>query len=386
LTFINPLIVSKNYKLYNDRYFFLFQPFEDTDSISIDIEEQKYEILNRNKDGVANLLTLPDNATTILSLPEKEASKILIQLKTCNHTNDPIIYKISQALTHEILHAGKIYNKEDVYTVSNTFLENELELTGESALVFTKHSAIADNYSPIIQKYFTTFDSSTNSAIIQKPIFGEKFTFTVIVGEKGSLTDLSQCDLAFNDKSKFGKYSKTFVSVSNNIITHFIDFESIDFSENTEFDLLVYAEQTENSKMEFLYPVITGKVGKIIGVVEEISEYIEGEEGENEYMNGTFIFSPSSNYLYLDFKNAEEPPNGKIASLRIRTDVTIVSEVGCVFAPNTATEAEMVSLVNTAVLEGKSVCLGENDSDGYDALINANYEPNHNRLVIQVLY
>jgi len=103
-------------------------------------------------------------------------------------------------------------------------------------------------------------------------------------------------------------------------------------------------------------------------------------------MNGTFIFSPSSNYLYLDFKNAEEPPNGKIASLRIRTDVTIVSKVGCIFASNIATEAEMVSLVNTAVLEGKSVCLGENDSDGYDALINANYEPNHNRLVIQVLY
>ena len=233
------------------------KPFEDTDSISIDIEEQKYEISKRNKDGVANLLTLPDNATTILSLPEKEASKILIHLKTYNYKNDPIIYKISQALIHEFLYEGKIYNKEDVYRISNTFLENELELTGERALVFTKHSAIADNYSPIIQKYFTTFDSSTNTAIIQKPILNEKFTFTVIVGEKGSLNHLSQCDLAFNDKSKFGKYSKTFVLVSNNIITHYIDFESIDFSENTEFDLFVFAEQTENSKMEFLYPVIT---------------------------------------------------------------------------------------------------------------------------------
>ena len=185
-------------------------------------------------------------------------------------------------------------------------------------------------------------------------------------------------------KKKYGKYSNTFISVSSNLITHFIDFESFGFSENTEFDLLVYAEQTGNSKMEFLYPVITGKVGKVTGV-QEINEYVEGQ---NEYMNKTFIYSSSSNYLYFDFKNAQEPPNGKIASLKIRTDAAKVSKVGCVFVPNTATEAEMVNLVNSAVLNGKSVCLGEmqKDTDGYDALINANYAPNNNRLVIQVIY
>ena len=386
LIFINPLIVGKNYKVETDKYYISFRPFEDDDFISLDIKEEKYGISNRNIEGVAKLLTLSTKVATILSLPEKETSKVLFQLKTCKESTDPIAYKLSNAYTHEELHSGKVYYRDKYgiyYITDNAYLENELELTGESVPVFTKHAAVGE-YSPVIVDYQTTFDSSTNTASIVKPIYNEEFTITVIVGEKGSLSGLTQCDLAFNDKSKYGKYSNTFISVSSNLITHFIDFESFGFSENTEFDLLVYAEQTGNSKMEFLYPVITGIVGKITGV-QEINEYVEGQ---NEYMNKTFLYSPSSNYLYFDFKNAQEPPNGKIASLKIRTDAAKVSKVGCVFVPNTATEAEMVNLVNNAVLEGKSVCLGEmqKDTDGYDALINANYAPNHNRLVIQVLY
>ena len=388
LVFINPLIVGKNYKVDTDKYYISFRPFEDTDYISINIKEEKYGVINRNQEGVANLLTLTNKVATILSLPEKGPSKILVQLKTCKYSTNPITYKISNAYTQEsLIEDGEISYSDKLKTFfisNNLYLETQLELTGESVPVFTKHAAVDDNYSPIIQEYYITFDSSTNTASIVKPIYDEEFTITVIVGEKDTLNILSQCDLAFNDKSTYGKYSNTFVSVSSNLITHFIDFESFDFSEGKEFDLLVYAEQTENSKMEFLYPVITGKVGKISGV-QEIRDYVEGE---NEYLTKTFIFSQSSNFLYFDFKNAEEPPNGKIASLKIRTDAQKVSKVGCIFAPNTATEAEMVNLVNTAVLEGKSVCLGEmqKDTDGYDALINANYAPNHNRLVIQVLY
>ena len=386
LTFINPLIVGRNYKVETDRYYISFRPFEDTDFISLSIEEEKYGISNRNIEGVAKLLTLSTRVATILSLPEKETSKILFQLKTCKESTDPIVYKLSNAYTHEELHSGKVYYRDKFgvyYITDNAYLENGLELTGESVPVFTKHAAVGE-YSPVIIDYQTTFDSSTNTASIIKPIYNEEFTITVIVGEKGSLSGLTQCDLAFNDKKKYGKYSNTFISVSSNLITHFIDFESFGFSENTEFDLLVYAEQTGNSKMEFLYPVITGKVGKVTGV-QEINEYVEGQ---NEYMNKTFIYSSSSNYLYFDFKNAQEPPNGKIASLKIRTDAAKVSKVGCVFVPNTATEAEMVNIVNSAVLNGKSVCLGEmqKDTDGYDALINANYAPNNNRLVIQVIY
>ena len=43
LTFINPLIVGKNYKVETDKYYISFRPFEDTDFISLDIEEQNYE-------------------------------------------------------------------------------------------------------------------------------------------------------------------------------------------------------------------------------------------------------------------------------------------------------------------------------------------------------
>ena len=128
-----------------------------------------------------------------------------------------------------------------------------------------------------------------------------------------------------------------------------------------------------------------------IHTVDKISEVLKIEdyiEGENEYVNKQFQFCSSSNYLYYDFKNAEEPPIGKIASLKIRTETAKVIKVGCVFTSVDVSEGEMVNLVNNAILEGKNVCLGEMQKypGGYDALINANYAAGKNRLVIQVLY
>jgi len=388
LTFINPLIVGKNYKAETDKYYISFRPFNDSDFINLEIAEEKNSIESRNEEGVHKLITLSNGkAATILSLPERETSKILVQLKSCKNTNDPIAYINYNAFTQEQLNNGKIYFRDKYgiyYITTNSYLENEIQFTGESgATLFSKHLAVGE-YTPQIQDYQTTFDSSTNTASIVKPIYNEEFTITVIVGKKGTLSSVTQCELAFNDKSKYGDYSNTFSSVSSNLITHFIDFDKIGYSEGTEFDLLVYAEQTGNSKMEFIYPILVGTVGKISGVLK-IEDYIEGE---NEYVNKQFQFRSSSNYLYYDFKNAEEPPNGKIASLKIRTETAKVSKVGCVFTSVDASEGEMVNLVNNAVLEGKSVCLGEmqKDTDGYDALINANYAAGKNRLVIQVLY
>jgi len=388
LTFINPLIVGKNYKAETDKYYISFRPFNDSDFINLKVTEEKNSIESRNEEGVHKLITLSNGkAATILSLPERETSKILVQLKSCKNTNDPIAYINYNAFTQEQLNTGKIYFRDKYgiyYITTNSYLENEIQFTGEvGATLFSKHSAVGE-YTPQIQDYQTTFDSSTNTASIVKPIYNEEFIITVIVGKKGTLSSITQCELAFNDKSKYGDYSNTFISVSSNLITHFIDFDKILYSEGTEFDLLVYAEQTGNSKMEFIYPILVGTVGKISGVLK-IEDYIEGE---NEYVNKQFQFRSSSNYLYYDFKNAEEPPNGKIASLKIRTETAKVSKVGCVFTSVDASEGEMVNLVNNAVLEGKSVCLGEmqKDTDGYDALINANYAAGKNRLVIQVLY
>ena len=160
----------------------------------------------------------------------------------------------------------------------NTYLENELQLSGESGVtIYSKHAGIDKNYYPTIVDYQVTFDSSTNVATITKPIYDEEFTITVLVGEKGDLSSFTQCDLAFGDKSKLAPYISTFTSVTSNVITHYIDFtNSLHYEEGKEFDLLVYAEQTYNSKMEFIYPVITGTVGKITGTVK-VDEFVEGE-------------------------------------------------------------------------------------------------------------
>ena len=384
LTFINPLIVSKNYGSNTDKYYVSFRPFNNNDFINIEITEEKYDNLNRNEEGHHKLITLTNGkSSTILSLPEKETSKIIIQMKSCKININPITYIIYNAFTQEQLNSGLIYytEKSGVYFITtNTYLENEIRFSGVAgATLFTKHSAIGE-YSPKITDYQVTFDSTTNAATIIKPINDEEFNITVIVGEKGSLNDITQCDLAFNDKKKYGLYSNTFTSISSNIITHYIDFTLIGFKEGNEFDLLVYAEQAHNSKMEFIYPLITGTVGKVSGVLS-ITEYIE----KNQYVTKSFKLNSASNYLYYDFAKI---PTGKIASLKVSTTVGKVTKVGCVFVSKYALDDTMVSEVNKATLQGKSVCLGEmqKDSDGYDALIKANYTDNNNRLVIQILY
>ena len=387
LTFINPLIVNKNYKAETDKYYISFRPFNDEDFINIEITEIKYENTNRNEEGAHRLLTLVNGkANTILSLPNYQATDILVHLKSCKYHSSPIQYYDYNAFSNEQLKDGKIYYTDIngiTYRTDNTYLENELQLSGESGItIYSKHAGIDKNYYPTITDYQVTFDSSTNVATITKPIYDEEFTITVLVGEKGDLSSFTQCDLAFGDKSKLAPYVSTFTSVTSNVITHYIDFtNSLHYEEGKEFDLLVYAEQTYNSKMEFIYPVITGTVGKITGTVK-VEDFVEGE---TEYVHKEFNYNPSSNYLYYDFTRR---PTGNIASLKITTASARVNKIGCVFTSTEASEEEMVNLVNRAVLEGTSACIGEmqKDSDGYDALINAKYADGKNRLVVQVLY
>ena len=388
LTFLNPLIIGKNYRVNTDKYFISFRPFDDKDFINIEISENRYNNLNRNEEGVPRLLTLINGkAGSILSLPEyQELSKLFVQLKSCKSHSDKISYFDYNALTEEYITDGKIYysDKNGIHFSSPiVYLENEIKLEGESGVtIFSKHAGIDSSYVLSIENYEVTFESNINVATITKPIFNEEFIITVLVGEKDSLISLTQCDLAFKDRKSLAPYVSTFTSISSNIITHYIDFSnSLHFDVGKTFDLLVYAEQTKNTKMEFLYPVITGTVGKI-SEVENINEFIEGE---NEYVHKTFSLSSSSNHLFYDFTRK---PYGNIASLKIKTVSTKVNKVGCVFVSNTASDEDMINSVNRAVLEGTSVCIGEmqKDNDGYDALINAKYTEGKNRLVIQVLY
>ena len=392
LSFINPLIVAKDYENTVDKYYISFRPFSGYDFIKITIEEIQYDIPNRNEEGVANLITLDNKeASSILSLPQYYTTKLLIQLRSCTNSNYPISYDLYSAFDNSYLNiTGKTYFHNDKYGVlfssDHTYLDNQIKLTKhesetQTVKAFVKHAAIGNNKVVIQDGYeVITFDETKNSVNIKKPILNEEFTITIIVDLKGTLDKYTQCDLAFGDYTKIGKYQKRFISVTSNNIIHFIDFDFIGFEVGTVFDLIVYAEQKYNSKLEFLYPVFQGKVGKVSGV-ESVSTYIE----EDKYVTSNFQYNLNSNYLYYDFPLK---PYGLSASLKILTSSAKVTKVGCTFVSKYASDSTMVSSVNNAVVENKNICLdlGPKDTTEFNALINANYDNGNSRLVIQILY
>ena len=387
LSLFSPLIMGKNYTTNLELYYIYFNPL-DNGYIDIDIKEDSYSTLNRNNDGQAKVLTLINQKVgSILSLPKdiRQTTRIGVQLKSCKSHSSPIEYEIVAQFTKENLASGKYYyiDADLLNFYTELFVEAEIQFKGESNVpMFVKHTSIVGNYDPPIEKqYEATFDETKNSVSIPKPIRGEKFTITVIVGRPGTLDSITQCDLAVNDKSQYGDYSNTFPSSeTTDLIIHFIDFYSFGYKDGDEFDLLVYAQQEENTKFEFIYKKISGKVGVIEGVLG-ITDYI----GDKTFVTRTFTYNSSSNYLYYDFTRA---PTGKVASLKVNSTKVKIVKVGCAFCKKGATDSEMVSAVNQAVANRKSVCLGEmqKDSDGYDAIINANYTSDKSRLVIQVLY
>ncbi|MBO6243381.1 MAG: hypothetical protein J6O41_02280 [Clostridia bacterium] len=392
LTFINPLIVSKNYETTIDKYYIAFRPFENNEHIRFQITENTYESPNRNDEGVAKMITLSNkSASTILSLPQYQTTNIQVQLRSCTPSELPVTYILNNAFTQEYIKEGKTYFYKDdttgiTFTTDKTYLENELVLKADNletntVSAFVKHTAIG-NGKIITQKDYKeiTFDDTKNSVLIKKPIINEEFTITIIVDIKGNLGKYTMCDLAFTDKSKIGKYSKTFISVTSNTIIHFIDFTFYGFDVGDEFDLLVYAQETNNFKLEFLYPLFQGKVGQVSGV-EAVSDYIEG----NEYVTLNFQYNLNSNYLYYDFAMK---PLGDSASLKIITGEAKVTKVSCVFVSKYATDSTMISWVNNAMLENNNVCLdiGHNAKNEFNALIKASYSGEKSRLVVQVIY
>ena len=392
LSFINPLIVSKDYETAIDKYYISFRPYLDYEYITLTIKENKYESQNRNEEGKAKLITLNNkSANTILSLPQLHTTQILVQIRSCTNSDLPLRYNAYDALYKDLLYEGKTYYKLDIgygiiWPNYNSWVETELKLEkdeaeSETVKAFVKHAAIG-SYKVNIQKNYTDilFDETKNTVTIKKPILNEEFIMTIIVDKKEKLGKYTQCDLAFDDKRIIGIYQMRFISLASNTITHFIDFSVIGFEVGTEFDLLVYAEQTNNSKMEFLYPLFQGKVGELSGV-EEIKEYIENDE----YVTLNFKYNPQSNYLYYDFpKN----PYGNIASLKITSPDVKISKISCVFVSNNSSNSSMIIEVNNAMLLNKNNCinLGSNNTNVFNALVNAKFELNYNRLVMQVLY
>ena len=161
-----------------------------------------------------------------------------------------------------------------------------------------------------------------------------------LVGKKESFNDYTLCTFAEkteNEYTNLADYVKTFTSVESYIDLHYINFRTFNYYEGDEFDLLIYAVQENNSKLEFLYDIITGKVGK--------SSEVQPIEGIIDYNYFTQLFRKNdfTNYLYYDFMRV---PIGHIASLKIKPEEEveegiIISKVGCAFVSISSNDEEM---------------------------------------------
>ena len=394
LTFVNPFIMGKDYSLNTNKYYVTFTPFDDTGEILIAIQENKYDTETRNELGVAKKLTLSNvDVSSILTMPDQPLP-ILFQIQACKSSSfadsDYILYNDSNAYTGQNLHSGKTYFRDSYgsYFIPNLkYMENKVTIyrdkSGADIDVFLKHASLSNDYTPIInENYALTFDDTSNVLSIVKPILGEAFSITVIVDKKETTKSLTICDLAFNfDKSKYD-YVNTFISTTSDNVIHRIDFSSLSgYTEGTTFYAVVFAEQSQNSKMSFIYPILEAKVGKITGCLKIDKEV---EEGKNEYMTTDFTVKSTGNYLYYDFGLK---PTGNVASLRIVSEQRVL-KVGCTFVDKNADDETMQNAVNVAMREGTSCCVFEPQASAgeFNALVSANYPNGKNRLVIQVLY
>jgi hypothetical protein len=322
LTFINPLIAPKLYKSYSDNYYVTLSPFTSSDYISLEVYENKYETTERNIEGVPNIVNIADQdreESTILSIPEIITdTRILVQMQACvSASTNALSYTFLNAYSQELIATGNINRdaKFFTYTLTNNLMETELKFNGYVGdSLFVKHIGLTD-YQINLRDYYATFDSTQNSVSIIKPIYDEAFRVTVLVGGTGELNSISLCSFVGKTEeqySQLAKYAKTFPAVSSNLITHYVDFRSFGFKEGDKFDLLVYAVQVNNAKLEILYNVISGEVGKIQGITE-----ITGTiPGKSDYVTQIFVQNTTSNYLFYNF---QRKPIGEVASLKIIT-------------------------------------------------------------------
>ena len=396
LTFVNPLIITKDYKDYTDFYYVTFSPYYDTEYISLEIKENKYDVLERNIEGVGNIVTVGEGSnsvSTILTIPELSSNNnIMVQIQLCKLSSTNMMsYQNLNAYTQEYILNGTVRFMPRFYTyvLENNFMETQLRLVGIMGdKAFVKHMGTTKStIEP--EQYRTEFDPNQNVATIYKPLLDQVFRMTVLVSRKGKLSSTTLCDFAEKRESEYSEladYVYTFTSNSSNVIPHFIDFRSFSYKEGDEFSLLVYAVQSANEKLEFLYGVTNGVVGKIQGPVQ-----IEGTiPGKPDYVTQVFTQNTTNNYLFYNF---EDTPLGNVSFINIKTvssDETIaISKLGCTFVQRTATDDDMITAVNNAMKEGKSVCYGETQTDNkvYKSLVNARDVSNsYKKLVIQIIY
>ena len=115
---------------------------------------------------------------------------------------------------------------------------------------------------------------------------------TILVGKKGKLNNYSLCDFAAKSKNQYkdlADYVKTFQTKTDIEISHYIDFISFGYKEDDEFDLFVYSVQIGNSKLVFLYEVISGKFGSINKQVEKIENKFDDNHFQQSFARDDMI-------------------------------------------------------------------------------------------------
>ena len=353
--------------------------------------ENKYETKDRNIEGAAKIITIDSGETkksTILSIPSLITNnRIIVQLQVCESgsTLGIVNYINYNAYTNEVLSTGNTQKGKRFfqYEINNNLMETRLEFEGvEKDKIFVKHTGIG-SYPIKIGNYKATFIQSTNAVSIIKPILGEEFVITVLVGRPGRFNNYNLCTFMESEISSLGDYVKSFTSISSDDITHYIDFDSFEYKEGDQFDLLVYAVQSQNTKLEFLYTVISGVVGEIKNVFTPMRGTVQNNLISQEF------YKNQTNYLYYDFTGT---PVGDVASLRIinegETSVT-VAKVICTFVKKGLTDAEMLKIINEVPQTGTNLCKGDErkNPNGFDALINAReVKKENNRILMMIQY
>ena len=402
LTFINPLIAPKNYKTTVDNYYVTFSPWIYAEYITLTFTENKYDVEKRSMEGIPTILNFENKyemGIILSALADSDNDKIFVQLQACSVSQfDNITYLNLNAYSKEEGDKGPLKKNSRLfyYTLNNNQMEAEIDFKGfTNDKVFVKHKGITGSVQEI-GEYYTTWIESKNTVNIRKPILNnEAFRITVLVAKKGHFDSYSLCtfvETPFDKYNTLGDYVYTFTSVSSDVVSHYIEFSTISgYSLGTEFDLLVYAVQVNNMQVEVLYNVISGRVGKIEGIEEVRGTII----GKKDYVTHLFVqnITTFNNYLYYNF--ASEPV-GDIASLKItqvddgtQSTGPIIGKVGCTFVNSGASPEEMIAKVNEAERSLKNLCASQSlkDSDGFDAIINANDIKNGNtKLVILVRY
>ena len=397
LHFINPLVAPKIYNLLVDTYYVTFSPYDYSKYITLEITENKYDVEKRGLEGAHSFVTLGKEQNKngiILSIPAQSyCNKIFVQLQACVAKDDNITYTNLNAFSREEINRGVIKKSSKLfyYTLDNNKMETEIDFSGAvDDKVFVKHMGITDTTLEM-EEYSATWVENKNSVSIIKPIKNsEAFSITVLIGKKGHFNSYTLCTFAEITPDKYstlGDYVATFTSVTSDIATHFIDFSTVQgYPVGTEFDLLVYAVQINKMKVELLYNVISGKVGKIEGI-DEINGVIPDKK---DFVTHLFLKNTTSNnYLFYNFKSE---PTGDIASLKIfstQEGGMLVSKVCCTLVPPSASSEEMVQAVNEAERTYNNLCAGETfkDTNGFDALVNLkNYTKGTTKLVILVKY